>query len=73
MTAGETGGLIKRLRTTRLLSQNLQVRMQCDAANEIEALCAIIDAIYAQGMQDHSTRCKPWWKDVAAMKARSND
>ncbi len=70
---GKTAELIKQLRTTRLLSQNLQMRLQGDAASEIEALCAIIDAIYAQGMRDHSTRCKPWWKDVAAMKVRSND
>ena len=68
----EFAEIIKRLRSTRLLSQSLQIRLQNDAASKIEALFSIIDAIYAQGMRDHSTRCKPWWNDLVAIRAGNN-
>lgn len=37
--------IVKRLRTTRLLSQNIQMKLQNEAADEIERLQAALDLI----------------------------
>lgn len=62
-----------RLRTKRLLSQNLQARLQNEAADEIDRLRAVLLAIHAEGMKNHATRCRPWWEQVRAEITRFKD
>lgn len=70
MTPDSEADISKRLRTTRLLSQNLQMRLQNEAADEIECLRAVLLAIHAEGMKNHATRCAPWWGQVRAQITR---